>query len=303
MPDEPIVLPFDEFRAFEPPDRRFLVEDLVVGTGIHMIYGKRGTGKTQLVFTMLASILNGEPFLGKYEIPSDARDARVAYFSVDMPHSHVQDRIEGIADQIARPEDFLIAASDSPVNIRALDGDEEWLENLKAFQPDLVAIDTLHKIHVLDENSSQSVAAIYKALKDVFGGQTAIVLVHHASKSSPDPSAVRDDDEKQRGSSAWIDDSDLGILVERVTNPLSGGISVSFPRVRFCAPQEPVICTMDDDSMLIHPKEDKNAADKVQEFLARVDTDWERLDIANWLQDEHGYTKQHAYRAIREVLD
>lgn len=293
------VLTADEFTAERFPNPPYVIDPIFVSGGIHLIFGREGAGKTQLMLTIARDVVNGSKLFGKYE----CERGRVCYLGVDMPLQMLQKRIGRMIGEVGASEDFLIAAKDTPIDITQTRTSADWVESIREFDPNILFIDTLHKIHRLDENSSQTVAQIYGHLKRVFGGEVAIALVHHEGKGHPDPRVDRDESDRQRGSSAWLADSDLGMRVKGFQNPISGGnVTVSFPRVRFCPEQEPLTLEMRDESLLLEPKMDEQATDLVTRYLS-LRPDAERIDIANFLAEEHDYSKSQAYKAINAVLD
>lgn len=298
---EIVVDPYPEFvdRDFDRPP--FLIKPLFVSGGIHMIYGREGTGKTQLVMTLAHHLLSGTPLFGRFDV---TRGSRVCYFGVDMPLQMLKDRLGNFRDTLVEPERFLIAAKDSSIDITQTPTNARWAEKIRAFDPDIIFVDTLRKIHHLDENTSQTVAQVYASLDRVFGGERAIALVHHANKPSGNPDYSRDEEDRARGSIAWLADADLGLFVDDFENPMSqGSVKISFPRIRFSEEMDPITCKLNRDTLLLEPKTDPKAEDLVREFLSRASGPVAKLDIANWLQDKHGYTKQHAYEAMRNVED
>lgn len=286
--------PFDR-----PP---FLFDPVFVSGGIHLIFGRAGAGKTQLVLTIIRDLINGERLFGEFDY--GLKDpGKACYFGVDMPLQMLQKRIRKMLPEVADHERFLVAAHHSAIDITTVREDAEWVQKIREFDPDILFLDTLHKIHRLDENTSQTVAQVYGHLDRVFGGSTAIGLVHHEGKGHPDPRVERDEIDRQRGSTAWVDDSDLGLRVKGFHNPVSGSnITISFPRVRFSEELEPITLEMTDETLLLARKVNPNAKDLVAKFVS-LRPDAERIDIATWLKDEHGYSKNQAYRAIRQVLD
>lgn len=282
---------------FEVPP--FVVDPIIVRGGIHLIYGRAGAGKTQLVLTIARDVINGTKLFGEY----DTTGGRVCYFGVDMPLQMLQERVGRMVGELAEPANLLIAAHDKPIDITTVREDADWLERIQAFGPDLIFLDTLHKIHRLDENASQSVAQVYGHLKRVFGGDVAIGLVHHEGKSHPDPRVERDEADRQRGSSAWVDDSDLGLRVKNFHNPISGGnVTVSFPRVRFSEQLDPVTLEMNDETLLLDRKIDPTAVDLVARFLS-LHPEAEKIDVVTWLRENHDYSKKQGYRAINQVQE
>lgn len=239
---------FSETSFKRPP---YVVQPIVVSGGIHIMYGREGSGKTRLVFTMARDIVNGFKLFGRYR----CRPGRVCYFGVDMPLQMLQSRLRSAMPEIDKPENFLVAANDAPVDITNVAQSADWVEEIRDFSPDIIFVDTLHKIHSLDENASQSVAVVFRHLKRVFGGAPAIFLVHHEGKDNSDPEVSRRDSDLQRGSSAWLADSDLGLRVQSFENAFGDDlVEVTFPRLRYCRAQPKASLEMNETTLLLEPK-------------------------------------------------
>ena len=219
--------------------------------GICVISGREGAGKTQLVFSLARSIINGTPFLGKYPV----RQGRVAYVSFDMPLTEVQDRVSRMINMLEFPERLYISASDSPIDITTTDPDSEWVVKLLEFEPDIIMLDTLAKMHYLNENKADTVAKVFGHMKRVFGGYPTQVPIHHEGQEHPDPDMKKDDRDKLRGSTAWAANSDLNVRVSAKRSLKGSVVEVSFPRVRFCPEQYPITCVRNKDTLLLRPSE------------------------------------------------
>lgn len=306
--DDIIALPFDDYNAYEIAEQPFIVDKLIVGGGIHLVYGREDVGKTQFLFTMIRDILNGERFLGRY----DTTPCRIAYFSVDMPHIKVQERTRLLDGEITNPDDLLVVSKDNSINVvdlaNSLEGGEppSWLRRVWTFEPDVIFIDTLHKIHLLDENASWAVTAVFKAMKQVFGSHISYVIAHHAGKESANPQHTKKDRDKQRGSSAWLSDADLGIMLEE---SIEGGgrkerrVVVRFPRVRYCEEQTPIKTKTNPETMTLETLQGTlTASEHAKQFLKK-NPDASLKSIADWVMREKGFAQSTAYEAAHEALN
>jgi RecA-family ATPase len=244
MKSEPQFWGIDEFVSFNFPDPLYVIEPLLPRGGIGILYGKQGTGKSALAMTLIRDILEAKPFVGRYMTHGERR---AVYVSVDMPEQAVQDRLR----KMTRPEydgRFAAVVHHAPINSLGVRADAEWAQRIRAMKPDLVVVDTLHKVHFLDENASSTPPLIYNAWRGICGVGPAILFIHHDKKdvfAGGQRADVRDD-ETLRGSSAWQADSDLGI---RMTGNAANA-TVSFPRLRFCDPQNTILMQMNTSTLL-----------------------------------------------------
>lgn len=287
-----------DFVGREIPEPPFLVDPIMPLGGTFLLYGREGAGKTQLVMTLIRDLLNESPFLERYRT---MQSARAAYLSFDMPEQMVQDRVERVLPDIAEPERFSLVVQDGPIDITRVGQDEGWVQELRSFDPHIILIDTLRKIHFGDENQSHTVAEVLHHLRRVFGVRAGIGLVHHEVKDSFF-TKDRADQDRQRGSVGWTADLDLGLRVKKVQKQIGDTfVKISFPRVRFSEEQAPVKTKMDVNSLTLVPMQgEETAVDKAEKFLAKH-PQAERYDIVQHLKGE-GYKKTQAYEAADQVV-
>ena len=286
--DEFCEVPFD----FPP----FLMGNIIPQGGIGIFHGKRSHGKTQLAFTLAVSIINGAPFLGRYDCPF----GRVTYVGLDMPVQEVQDRCQRLLPRLAYPERFQIVASMDPINLPEMffkNKQPDWVSDITNFEPDLIIVDTLRKAHFLDENLNSTPGFVYAASRGLFGTHSTVLFLHHDRKTNESTRGAPQE-ERVAGAGAWVDNSDFAIHVgkrrERVT--------VSFPRVRFCQDQPSIQCEFEPDTLLIRVKEEtKTAYDRAVEIKGNFG-DLTKSQLVAKLEDM-GVSQTRAYEAAAKVLE
>jgi hypothetical protein len=90
---------------------------------------------------------------------------------------------------------------------------------LKSIKPDVVVADPLSKFNLSDENSSQEMGAIMRAIDHyVEDYGSAWMIVHHIGKQDPDPSKQKRGGDRLRGSSAIFADVDTLLEVSRLSS-------------------------------------------------------------------------------------
>lgn len=75
-------------REEEPPNR---IEELMPWEGSTLVVAQRKTGKTTLVLNYIASLLTGEPFLGRFAVVPIEADARVALLNFEVSAALIAD--------------------------------------------------------------------------------------------------------------------------------------------------------------------------------------------------------------------
>lgn len=285
----------EDFVATKLGQPMFLVTPIIpTGAKMGLIFGRRGSGKSHLAFSLARAIADGEDFLGIYK----TRQGKVCYLSVDMPLPAVQERAGRLYHSILHPENVYMAVSDSPIDISKVRASDSWVRDINEFEPDLIIIDTLRKIHRMDEIDEQTVAVVHDSLARLFGGDVAICAVHHERKES-ESNRTSPEEERAAGSGAWLDNGDFGIRVLKDSRHKPARARVSFPRIRYAEDQEPVQCEIDTSCGCLMPV--MTPASRAAQ-LAQRDPNIGQSDIAQVLMDEGLCQRAMAYRHAKRAL-
>jgi RecA-family ATPase len=291
---DPKVYLAGEFLETEFKDPPFLVKPLIPLGGLGLIHGKRGHGKSQLAFTMARDIINGSLFLDRHQ----TMFGRVTYLGLDMPLQQVQARIEDFSHQIQHLERLQIAITTDPINIPDMyvkGKSAQWVDDICLFEPDLIIVDTLRKVHLLGDKDDRGAAFVYAGVRHLFGSHPTVMFLHHDRKTYMDNKGLPEE-EQAVGSGNWIDSADFGIHVKKRHST----VTVSFPRFRFSDAIPPITCEFDPETVLIRVKEGKRTAyDKAAEIKAK-DPAIEKEDLILSLE-EIGVSQAQAYRVVKEV--
>lgn len=187
----------------EPP---YLIDPYIVQQGISLLWAKTSTGKSPVTWSMAAAIGTGKSFFGLPATPG-----RVLYIEVDSPEVVLASRIR---KTVAAPNVWFLTMK--PLNIPDLR--EEELDQLKEAQeevrPDVVFLNTLRKLHKLDDKDSTTPVTVYSFFQHLFP-QAALVFIHHTRKAPTDTRMVENDKENFSGSMHFLDDSQVGLYLEK----------------------------------------------------------------------------------------
>lgn len=155
---------------------------------------------------MAAAIGTGKSFFG---LPAKA--GKVLYIEVDSPEVVLASRIRKIP---AAPNVWFLCLK--PLNVP--DTREEELDQLREAQnevrPDVVFLDTLRKLHKLDDKDSTTPVTVYSFFQHIFP-QAALVFIHHTRKTPTDTRMVENDKENFSGSMHFLDDAQVGLYLEK----------------------------------------------------------------------------------------
>lgn len=164
----------------EPPEPKWLVKNVIARGDIGLLVGEPGAGKSFLSMDLAISVAKGsgrwlgEPILGER--------GRVLYVDEENPLDIVYSRL------------FKLGLSgDSIPYIRYLHNSgislsrdpSPLIEEVFSFEPTLVILDSLTRIHTEDENHAGAMAALFnEGIKPLARESGATVLIlHHAGKT------------------------------------------------------------------------------------------------------------------------
>ncbi len=224
----------EEFNEIEFQQPRMLVDPFLPTGGIGILYGRGGSGKTQVAMSMCVAVNTGTHFLSKFR----CREGKVAFLQVDTPPIEFQKRTRQMAKH-SDISDMLLLPYDTPVDLvalarKAMKEEElpDWCQRVRDFEPDLLVLDSLKKCHNLDENDNASPNKVYTAAKILFGPGVTLLFIHHSRKNPQIDYKPLDDDSTVRGAGAWTDDADVGIhLVKKKKEKY---VTITWDKIRTC---------------------------------------------------------------------
>jgi len=165
---------------------QWLIPGLIPKTGVTILAGDAGIGKSTLAYDAAAAVIYGDSFLGE----NPTATGKVLIVNSDEPINFAQDKLLNRGIQH---------------NCKYLDGwdTSQWdvLQNaIEDYKPDLVIIDSFSSIHLdesFDENSPTAKATIYRLNHVLQKCNTSCILTHHLAKSKENKGV-----NKMRGSTA-----------------------------------------------------------------------------------------------------
>ena len=279
-------------------DMRYLVHPILPASGVGIIHGKAGHGKSQWMLTLLEALSSGNNFLGKYK----TTESKILYIQADMPENLFNERLNKAYASFRARENIIITQTRA-FNIfdpRA----QDCLADLAAkYTPDMVVVDTLRKTHLEKENDSDASGIIYATWQEIFNA--GIFFQHHDRKSHFVPKGSKKDDgsdsdpeahpETFRGNRSWVDDSDLGIHLYKFAR--RNKLIMNFSKWR-CDPQPTMTLEMDPETLLIAPTKPETAREWAQLLSTKGLT---KEEWAKAIMENAGVKTSMAYKVIGEV--
>lgn len=200
--------PLDLRDAHKPRPVDWLVDGLIGHGDIVMAFGEPGVGKSWLSMSLALGVIQGwETWLGQ---PLRHAPGRVLYIDEENPEDVILERL------------FKLGLRDGDVaNFRylheqgiRLDKDPDGvLEEALAFDPTLIVIDSLTRVHTENENDAGAIARLFndgiKPLARQTGATT--MVLHHARKPGSDGSSYS----RARGSGDITASVDTGLEIQQ----------------------------------------------------------------------------------------
>lgn len=160
-----------------PP--RWVIDGMICQGDLHLLIGEMNAGKSWFTMAMAVALSEGrEDFLGHRII----RPGRVLYFDEENPEDMAIERLHRLG-LTSKGMENLRFIKDAGLR---LDRDPDTLlDEAMDFQPVLIVLDSLTRVHTQDENSAGAMAALFNdAIKPLARkADAAVVLIHHVNKS------------------------------------------------------------------------------------------------------------------------
>jgi len=171
----------------EGPEDEFMVEGMIGYGASHIFVGPPKSGKSTFLLQLACAVANGEPFLGR-----DTIKGTVIYLQFDNSYKAWAKMLRDVKESGVYRADTPLYTLDEKSHRKFFDvlsqrGTEDVKAVLAKYKPVLVIMDTLKRIHTLNENHPQDMLKVHYGLETAFGHDTpgegtAFISVHHASK-------------------------------------------------------------------------------------------------------------------------
>jgi hypothetical protein len=166
------------------PQTQWLIEGLWADQAVGILGGEPKCCKSFLALDIAVSVASGRPCLRHYPVP---RAGPVLLFPAEDSLPVVRQRLEAIAGAAQVPFEALPVEVITAPSLR-LDtaADRQRLAHtVQQFQPRLLILDPLIRLHRVDENDATQIAGLLSFLRQLQRQfQLAVLLVHHARKDS-----------------------------------------------------------------------------------------------------------------------
>lgn len=168
--------------AHSPSAHKWLVQELWSHQAVGVIGGPPKCCKTWLGLDLAVSIASGTDCLGRFEVK---QQGRVLIYLAEDALPMVKQRIEGICRHrnLNITELDLYVVDTPSLRLDLADHRHKLKETLARFQPSLLLLDPLVRLHRMDENSSADISRLLGFLRGLQRHfSLAVALVHHMAK-------------------------------------------------------------------------------------------------------------------------
>lgn len=215
-----LVVEIEAFKTMEMPEIKTIMAPWLSFGSTHMIYAKRGAGKTFFAMSLSLAVTHGTDF-GDWELQESVN---TMYVDGEMLPQQMRDRIAGLQNNYGNKQKNWYIFS-SGINLQnnglAINIAKPYWQNfiyneIKEKDIKLLFLDNISALTPgIEENESTSWDAIAAWLNKIKQTGCAIVLVHHAGKSG-----------QQRGTSSREDALDTVIFLRKTTDDATIGVDV-----------------------------------------------------------------------------
>lgn len=260
-----------------------LIDPWMTAGSITLVFGPPSAGKTMWTTTVARALANGSMLFGAFPC---AR-CRVLIVQADMPTVSVVERAQVNAAGASANIGVWLTDNIALDVLQVAKQHHATLAEARAFDPQVVFIDTLRKTNNLDENDSSAPDRVYAAWRTLFPG-AALVFLHHSRKMPTQGNTDAIMREAFRGSIAWAASADsiIGIRRLRRKGRKEWLVQQRFVRTRNCEEPPPLMLRRTETLML----EPLNA-----ETL--------ETKLYTWLQDNPRATQNEAVQWLTELRD
>jgi RecA-family ATPase len=204
------LISWEDFQQKKFTEPEWLINPYVPRNGIVFLWGETSSGKSPVGWHLAAAVGRGDNFCGLPAYP-----ARVLYLEVDTPERLVHARISHMT---AAPNvDFLFLP---PLSVPEVSTEDAVLLSEAAGNNyDLVIVNTLRKVHNMDDKDSATPKMVYSFFQHTFPG-SALLFVHHTKKTQVDQEMRLK--ENFSGAMNWLNDAQVGLCLQTYESEKEG---------------------------------------------------------------------------------
>lgn len=176
----------------EPAPPKWVIENMICRGDVHILIGEPNIGKSFITMDMATAVAGVRHAVLGHAV---REQGRVLYIDEENPEDLVVDRFRrlGLTEEYASNIRYINNAS-----VRLDRDPDALLDEAREFEPVLIVLDSLTRLHGQDENASGPMSALFNDGIQPLARDTgaALIVIHHVSKTDSTSSFKR-----SRGSS------------------------------------------------------------------------------------------------------
>lgn len=183
--------------AAPPPEYEWLVDGVIAKGDTTLLVGEPNVGKSWISLSLAVAMANEDTNWVKWPL---MHHGKVLYVDEENPHDVVYHRLRQLG---LRNHDNIRYLHRQGVRLDR--GFDKFLDEAVSYEPSLIVLDSLTRLHTQDENNAGAMASLFNDSINVLTKETgaAIMVLHHTNKGDSNSSYTR-----TRGS------SDIGAAVD-----------------------------------------------------------------------------------------
>jgi predicted ATP-dependent serine protease len=188
----------------------WLIPKILSTGGLHYISSPPGSGKTWVMCDLIRACCFGGKWLDEFEIPQ----TKVLYLDEEMGVQKVLERLRKLGMRSAEGMGYLNRVGirfDQPLDV------ERIVKHCQSQGIGLVLIDSLVRVHGLDENDNSQMRKLYDSFKKLLDVGITVLIAHHNRKGGTDSTVKH---EGMRGAAEIVAAADMAYSVEKQANGL-----------------------------------------------------------------------------------
>lgn len=186
--------------------QQWLVDKVFAVGGLHYLSSPPGTGKTWVMLDLMRAALDGGQWLGEFDIPQTP----VMYIDEEMGLRKLMGRLRRLG---LKSGAGLTYTNRVGVRMDTMIDTKRVLDHCQATGTRLVLIDSLVRIHGLDESDNSQMRMLFERFKFLLEADIAVVIAHHDRKGGTAGGIAH---EGMRGAAEIVAAADAAYSLSRV---------------------------------------------------------------------------------------
>jgi len=199
-------IPRMEEEAAKSASQGWILEGGIPSGGLVYITAPPAFGKTWVVLDLIRACLVGGKWLQRYQV----EPTPVMYLDEEMGVARVLPRIQKLG--IPRNSDLLYANREN-VKLDNKAHREQISATIRKYGIRMVVVDSLTRIHSMDEASNKDMARLYSYMREIMDLGATLIVCHHDRKGGQGDSSVGHD--RARGAGDIMAAADMVYSVEK----------------------------------------------------------------------------------------